>query len=197
MRRIETALRTAVQDLGGLGHGFAIVGGFAVSARAEPRTTKDVDFAVSVTGDHEAEQLAFELQNRGYQIEATVEQKATSRLATMRTLSPTGAVVDLLFASSGIEPEIVTAASPVELLEGLTVPVASLPHLIAIKVLARDDQRRPQDRIDLRALLQHATQTEVAEAKEALGLIVQRGTHRGRPLIREFEAVLTEFPPDL
>ena len=35
---------------------WALVGGFAVSARAEPRTTRDIDVAVAVTDDSDAEQ---------------------------------------------------------------------------------------------------------------------------------------------
>jgi hypothetical protein len=44
-------------------------------------------------------------------VDSTVEHKRTGRLATARTTSPSGAVVDLLFASSGIEPEVVAAGA--------------------------------------------------------------------------------------
>lgn len=43
--------------------------------------------------------------------------------------------MDLLFASSGIEHEIVAAADPLEVLPDLTVPVARTGHLIALKPL--------------------------------------------------------------
>ncbi len=79
------------------------------------------------------------------------------RLATVRLApadeSPLGTVIDLLFAVSGIEPEIVAAADPVEAVPGFIVPVARIGHLVALKVLARDDRTRPQDRVDLGALL--------------------------------------------
>lgn len=45
-------------------------------------------------------------------------------------------IVDLLFASSGIENEVVASADLLEVLPGLTVPVATTAHLIALKVLA-------------------------------------------------------------
>ena len=64
----------------------------------------------------------------------------------------TGIVVDLLFASSGIEPEIVAAAQPLEVVAELRVSVARTGHLIAMKLLARDDRHRPADADDLRAL---------------------------------------------
>ena len=66
----------------------------------------------------------------------------------------TGLVTDLLFASSGVEPEIVEAADDVEVLPGLVLPVATIGHLILMKLLARDDRCRPNDADDLRALAQ-------------------------------------------
>jgi hypothetical protein len=95
------------------------------------------------------------LQARGYSIEALVEQDAVGRLATARltrSLEPASPVIDLLFASSGIEPEIVAEADMIELLPRLRIRVATTAHLIALKVLARDDMTRPQDAGDLRAL---------------------------------------------
>ena len=53
-------------------------------------------------------------------------------------------VIHLLFASSGIEPEVVAEAEPIELLPNLTIGVARTGHLIALKVLSRDDVRRPR-----------------------------------------------------
>jgi len=125
-----------VKDLSELGRAFALLDGFAVSARVEPRTTKDIDLAVVVEGDDDAEQLAFLLSQRGYVVETTVEHTHSGRLATIRMTSPSSAVVDLLFASSRIEPEAVRAATKLEILDGLTVPVASVGHVIAMKVLA-------------------------------------------------------------
>jgi hypothetical protein len=114
------------------------VGGLAVGVRTEPRFTRDADVAVSVADDGDAEGLIRELQASGYQIVSLVEQEATRRLATVRLIPPgereRGVVVDLLFASSGIEPEVVKAADPVEVMAGLRVPVAQTGHLIALKV---------------------------------------------------------------
>jgi len=73
----------------------------------------------------------------GYTVVETVEQTAADRLATAR-LQPseaaeTGALLDLLFASSGIENEIVAEAECVEILSDLLIPVARIEHLIARK----------------------------------------------------------------
>jgi hypothetical protein len=103
------------------------------------------------------------------------------------------AIVDLLFASSGIEAEIAASAVRLEILPGLTAPVASIGHLIAMKVLARDDRRRPQDWDDLRALTGLASQAEVEQARAALELITERGYARDRELVRDFDVLLDEL----
>ena len=104
-----------------------------------------------------------------------------------------GTVVDLLFASSGIEPEVVAAVELIEAVPGLTVPVARLGHLIALKVLARDDRLRPQDRVDLAALLTRADSAALAEARESVTLITDRGFHRGRDLHAALDEAVGEF----
>jgi len=55
-----------------------------VSARAEPRFTRDVDVAVAITDDREAEALVHALTSDGYRLRAAVEQDAVERLATVR-----------------------------------------------------------------------------------------------------------------
>jgi hypothetical protein len=96
MRRVEDALGRIAADLGALGRRFALVGGFAVSVRAEPRTTRDVDLAVATADNPDAEALVFALRARGYTVTATVEQTGVSRLATVRLSSPSRATVALI-----------------------------------------------------------------------------------------------------
>ena len=194
--RAEAALRRIVADLQGLDRRFALVGGLAVSARTEPRLTRDADIAVLVADDRDAESLVRDLQARGWRVAAAIEQNVASRLATVRlALAETvgGTVADLLFASSGIEPEVVAAADPIEVLPDFTVPVARLGHLIALKVLARDDRTRPQDRVDLAGLLARAGATDLDETRRALALVTRRGFQRGRDLEAALDAAVTEF----
>lgn len=164
---------------------FALVGGLAVSARAEPRFTRDIDLALAVKDDDEAEWLVRDLGGSGYAVLATVEQTATHRLATVRlgTARETerGVVVDILFASSGIEPEVVNAATPVQIIPELTLPIASVGHLIALKVLSVNPER-PQDAADLKALGAVAEQEDLDVALTSLDLIERRGFDRGRNL---------------
>src|SRR5882724_12752918 len=113
-----------------------------------------------------------------------LEQEKTGRIATVRLTrdSERSVYVDLLFASSGIEPEIVAAAEELAVLEEVTVRVATRAHLIAMKVLARDDRNRPQDFDDLRALLADASEADLSDARHALSLVEARGYNRGRRL---------------
>jgi hypothetical protein len=183
MSRLEVALRAIATELDRARRGWALVGGLAVSARAEPRFTRDLDLVVAVPDDREAEAVTRGLLASGYRVLATLEQEAAGRLATVRLASPgeeaEGVVVDLLFASSGIEPEVAGRAEVLEILPGLRVPVARAGHLLALKVLAVSPQR-PQDEADIVALLRDATPADVEEARAAAALIVERGYHRGR-----------------
>ena len=144
--------------------------------------------------DAEAEALIHSLRAHDYGIEAVVEQEAVGRLATVRLIpsrEPQAPVVDLLFASSGIEAEVVADAEPIDLLPQLRMGVARTGHLIALKVLSRDDVRRPQDIADLRALLAVASPAELERARKSLSLIAARGYHRGRDLALEIDRLLS------
>jgi predicted nucleotidyltransferase len=191
---LADAIRRVTIDLQDFERRFALIGGLAVSVRAEPRFTRDIDLAVAVTDDKDAEKLVSQLQPSGYRVLAIVEQTGQGRLATVR-LEPSpglarGVVIDLLFASSGIEPEIVAAADPLEVFPGITLPVARTGHLLALKALARDDQRRPQDYVDMRALIEVASREDLTLAREAVALIEQRGFARGRKLQQLLEQAL-------
>jgi predicted nucleotidyltransferase len=197
VKRLVDSLRRAVADLESARADWAIVGGLAVSARTEPRTTRDVDFAVAVDGDADAESIARALMRLGYEIGAGIEQTDTGRLASLRLWPPGDrrrvVMIDLLFASSGIEAEIVSAAERLELVAGTTVPVATIAHLLAMKVLSRDDRRRPQDRVDIGALLRFATDEDVESARVALALVTHRGFARGRDLDAALTTAIAEL----
>lgn len=193
MITLDAILRRIVADLARTGHDCALIGGLAVSVRTEPRFTRDADLAVAVADDADAEALVMALRDCGYHDAAVLEQDATARLATVRLSRPEDRdvpVIDLLFASSGIEPEIVAESETVTVISGLRMRVATTGHLIALKVLARDDVGRPQDIVDLRALLKTASADELVRARRALTLIGSRGYHRGRGLLRDFDALL-------
>lgn len=194
MTSLEAALRKIRNELAQAEVPFALVGGLAVSVRTEPRFTRDADLVVALAGDAEAEALIHNLRAHGYGIAAIVEQEAVGRLATVRLTAsrePQAPMVDLLFASSGIEADVVAEAEPIELLPQLWMGVARTGHLIALKILSRDDVRRPQDIVDLRALLGVASPDELERARRSVTLIATRGYHRGRDLSAELDGLLS------
>ena len=194
MNPLWASLRRIASDLSAAQVPFALVGGLATGSRTEPRFTRDIDLAVAVEDDESAESLVRSLLADGYRATSVVEQEATGRLSTVRLVPPVdaGAVVDLLFASCGIEPEIVAAAEHTALAPGLAVPVARTGHLIAMKLLSEVPQR-PQDRVDLVQLVRHIDAAEIALAEAAVALIEARGFSRGRDLV----ALLEDLRNDL
>jgi hypothetical protein len=194
---LQEALHRVARDLESRKTAFALVGGLAVSVRCEPRFTRDLDLAVAVASDAEAEQLVRDLSGSGYRVLAQIEREATGRLATVRLLPPgpagaSGVIVDLLFASSGIEAELAVAAEQLEVFPGVVVPVATAAHSIARKVLAREVRRQPQDLGDLRQLVDGAGRETIEAAREALQRIGERGFHRGGDLRAGLEQRLAE-----
>jgi len=180
-----TQLQRAYADLCALHRRCALVGGFAYGLHVEPRMTKDIDFAVGVADDREAEDLMRSLHRRGYRIAQLLEHKELGRLSTLRLQLPQStsatAEVDLLFASCGIEPEIVQDAVELSLTGVGAIRVARIGHMIAMKLLSESDER-PNDRADLRGLLRAATRAELDAARHAVRLIEARAFHRGKDL---------------
>jgi len=191
--RLLDALRGTAAALRELDRPFALVGGLAVSVRTEPRFTRDIDLAVAVADDAVAEALVADLIARGFQLRLSLEQGAISRLATVRLSPPRepsgGIVVDLLFASTGIEADICAAADDIEIAEGLAVPIAAAGHLVVMKLLSRGPSR-PQDQIDLVALIAVLDEHERERAAQAAAAVERLGAHRGRQLRDELKALL-------
>jgi hypothetical protein len=117
------ALSPVANILGSADRRWALVGALAVSARTEPRFTRDVDVAVAIADDADAEAVVRQFSAQGYSVFSIVEQAAMKRLATARLSRqpPAGeasVIVDLLFASSGIEPEVAQQADSFAILAG-------------------------------------------------------------------------------
>jgi predicted nucleotidyltransferase len=191
--RLLAVLQRVAEALDARAQPWALVGGLAVSVRAEPRFTRDIDVAVAVPDDDAAEALVAELTAQGFSLRLSLEQQALGRLATVRLLPPgehtDGIIVDLLFSSSGIERDICQAAERLSVVPGLEVPVARTGHLVAMKLLARAPDRL-QDAADLIALLRDISPEERERAVAAVTRIADLGAHRGKPLRAELEALL-------
>lgn len=187
---VESALRRAVADLDALKVRWALIGGLAISVRSVPRFTKDLDFAVAVADDSEAEDVVHRLRGRGYQPAEVLEQDYVERLSGVRLEhSGSDVVVDLLFASSGIEGEVVAGATRLEVLPGLSVPVAGAGHLIALKVLAG----RNQDLTDLEALIPGASADDLDAARSGAKLIQERGFNREQDVVADLDKLIADL----
>lgn len=191
MTDLERSLRQFIGDLGGLEADFALVGGLAVSVRAEPRLTRDVDVVVSVPDDETAEEVIAQMRDQGYQPVTLLEHEVTGRLSAVRLTHQDRPemVLDLLFAACGIEQEVVQKAETLEVLPEFYVPVAATGHLIAMKLLARDDRSRPADYDDLQSLVTGANEEDLSLAREAIELIAERGYARGRDLAGDLDGL--------
>jgi hypothetical protein len=185
----ELALTAICRELEARSRRFALVGGLAVSVRAEVRFTRDVDLAVQVRDDSDAETLIYQLRSVGYAPVASVEHDVRHRLATVRLMSPQGVKVDLLFASSGIEQEIVERATPVDVGMPGIVPVARAEELLAMKILSMSETRL-QDRMDAQRLLEFVPDLDLHVVRSHLGRITERGFAREQDLEAKLDKLL-------
>jgi hypothetical protein len=159
--------------------------GLAISIRSVPRFTKDLDFTIAVANDSEAEDVVRRLRGRGCLPVEVLEQEYVERLSGVR-LEHGGSdvIADLLFASSGIESEVVASATRLEALPQLSAPVATAGHLIALKTLAG----RNQDLTDLGSLIPAASAEDLQTARDAVRLIQARGFNRDQDVVADLDS---------
>ena len=164
-----------------------LVGGLAVSARCDPRFTRDIDVAIDIEDDARAEALVQKLGTVGFRAGAVAEHGAVGRLAMIRLIDD-DTTIDMLRASSGIEDEVVAVAESLEVVRGVVIPVARVGHLIALKLLSVSPGRET-DTLDLRHLAAIATPAEWDRAADAVEKITARGYSRGRDLASDLRSL--------
>ncbi len=192
MSGILTALKYLCADLLDLDVPWALIGAMAVGVYTEPRTTRDIDIAISA--DKEKHQdLINTLIKRGYQNEQLLMHSDPAHIMGTRLEVRGGheifTAVDFLFSSSGIEAEVVASAVKLEIFPGLHVPIACRGHLIAMKVISQNDTDRARDLIDLRNLLFSANLDDITIAENALDLVSMRGYNRSKDLRSDFNKI--------
>jgi hypothetical protein len=143
---------------------------------------------VSVEGDAGAEKILFELRQRGYRVIATVEQELVGRLATARSIDPRGVVCDLVFATCGVEREVVASAQSIEIFPGVDLPTASVETLLAMKTLSAVPER-PRDLGDIQAMVRANPEFDESAVRGLLMTIEGRGYARGQALAEKWEAL--------
>lgn len=178
---------------------YCIVGGFAVSYRAEPRLTRDIDIALSLATDAEVENLIRNITYTGLIAETVLENTALGLISTVRLVNPNQArkiYTDLLFRSCGIEQEIIDSATAEELFPGeRSFPVATIPSLIAMTCLSYSSSHRSKDLDDLRGLVQRSTIEQRDEASHLVELIQIRGLSRNEDLTAKLNELYKQLLP--
>ena len=201
MSNVLSQLRRIATDLNALAVPHALIGALAVSVHTQPRTTKDIDFAILIESADDQDELVKKLLARGYtDQEILMHLEPTHRLGfRVRIASEKidSVAIDLLTSSSGIEREVIQSAIAIEIWPGLFVPVAIRAHLLAMKVLSQNDSERLHDRVDIQQLLIGITTDELKTARKALSLITERGFSRGKNLEAELIAMLKLFANQL
>jgi hypothetical protein len=152
--------RFAFTFLEGQSTRFLVVGGLAVVAVGEPRTTADADAIVFVS-PAEAESLVRQAAEAGFDVRAEVERERLATTGTMR-FRRGRFQLDLITASLPFEETAYGRASVHELF-GIRLPFPSPEDLILLKVLAGRDKdmldatgvvRRHGERLDIAYLEQ-------------------------------------------
>lgn len=195
MKHVTDVLQKTMACLDDFGVRYALIGGLAVSVRSEPRFTRDVDIAVAVDSDEMAEQVVRAMFARGFQLYMQIEQTTAGRLATCRLVhrdTPESAIVDLFFASSGIEQEVVDAASNLEIVESIELPVVQPEDLIVLKLLAVANRSNLQDTQDVLNLLQTIEPARLERTRSLMRLVSERRPQSGGRLEPLFEQLLEQ-----
>jgi hypothetical protein len=145
---LRITLADAVRFLESQGIGYALIGGLAISVRAMPRATVDVDLVIAADVER-ALSLVESLPNSDFApLFDGVEEVVQSAFILPLRHRRTNVKVDVAIGLSGFELAAINRAEPMDL-AGLTVSVATAEDLLIMKVLSD----RPQDDQDARGLV--------------------------------------------
>ena len=191
--RVIKVLHASISALNAQSARFCLVGGLARAFLAEARSTKDVDFAVSVPSEAAADEVVRQMQSSGFLLRSLF-QRNDGALATARlTLGQIPTRCDLLFSTSGLEGMVVEGAVIHEVTPGTHAPVITRPHLIAMKLVAA----RPQDLIDIEALLDVASLSDIKAVPKSLVGLSPEKRRKATSLWKEILANRRARKPDL
>lgn len=141
---------------------YLVIGGLAVVAVGEPRTTADADAIVFVT-PAEAESLICAAAESGFELHVCVERERLATTGTMR-FRRGRFQIDLITASLPFEEAASRRATSYELF-GIVMPFPSPEDLILLKVLAG----REKDMFDaLGVARRHGERLDVAYLERTL-----------------------------
>ncbi len=128
---------------------YALIGGFAVSARSKPRATKDVDFLVSTNSENELYQELAALPEFRAELKKGDFDDPIRML--IRLYNKDQAAVDIIVSHLSWQQEIINQATEIEL-DKEKIPVPQAEDLVVLKLKAGS----PQDLLDSEELLKVA-----------------------------------------
>jgi len=124
---------------------YAIIGGVAVSIRAIPRYTKDVD-AVLWVGESDWEKILAQVTQEGFTARAENPISFAQKNRLLLLIDEDGTQIDLSFGALPFEERMIRNAEPVEIASGCFATVATAESLVVMKAIAW----RPKDIQDIR-----------------------------------------------
>lgn len=145
-RSFEDVIVDLAAVLTELGTRAALIVGFAVSLRAEPRFTQDID-ALLWQGNLHLEHILQVLRAHGFAPNAKDPVAFASKFLVFPATHPTGCPIDLTLARIPYERQVIDRAEMVQIGAAM-IPVATGEDLAVMKALAG----RPKDLADLASL---------------------------------------------
>jgi predicted nucleotidyltransferase len=127
---------------------FLIIGGYAFGVHAEPRYTKDLDIWVESTPAN-AKKVLNCLRDYGAPVSSLVEKNFVEP-GFILIFGREPNRVDILNHLKGLTFKEAYKTAKKIMISGIEIKVVSLDHLILLKKLAN----RPQDRLDVKKLIQ-------------------------------------------
>ena len=126
--------------LNAAGARYLLIGGFAVIARGGTRTTKDIDFLIDPAPENvvRVKQALRILEDRAVD---EVADDDIQRYVVVRVADEV--VVDLMGAACGVDYDTAVTDAETLTIDGVAIPVPSLPALIRMK-----ETLRPSDAAD-------------------------------------------------
>ena len=193
MSSLSLAVKNLVKDLKELNIRFAFVGALAMGARGRTRQTIDADLAISTGSNQLAEKLIEQLVLKGYGVNEIYKDGEIIALARLFSKDDYSSLIELdfLFELCGIEKEVVDSAEELEIWPGLTVAIATMPALLAMKARCQELPERIQDKADLvNQLIPFASESDLDQARELIKLIETRGFNEGRKILSAFNQLV-------
>jgi predicted nucleotidyltransferase len=130
--------------------GYALIGGFAVSARARPRATKDVDFLINAEREVMFKTLSELISEKGYKFKIYKGDLLDPVHGVIRVFDKEGSdFVDLIPVFWDWQKEVIEHADEIKIFDDVTVPIARIEDLIVLKLKAGG----AQDMLDVQELL--------------------------------------------